>query len=224
MLLRQLVTTRTPLTMILIRLMVGSTFLSEGNVLVESPPPLLSADASPELWIRVREWIERQPPEAIAAAALGMAERPDSTPDLATIHVPTLVLHRVGDRSVPIENGRYLAEHIPGAALTELPGDEHGWSAQPDVREAIGGFIGQLRREEAEIQRVLASVLFTDIVGSTDRATKLGDHEWRMLAERHHEITRGLLARYRGREMDTAGDGFFAAFDGPARAIRCAAR
>ncbi|MDP9299458.1 MAG: adenylate/guanylate cyclase domain-containing protein [Actinomycetota bacterium] len=141
---------------------------------------------------------------------------------LPAIRVPTLVLHRVGDRSVPIENGRYIAAHVAGATMIELDGDEHGWSAKPDVTEAMGEFTRRLRREEAEFERVLASVLFTDIVGSTTRAAELGDHEWRALVERHHEITRGMLNRYRGSEMDTAGDGFFATFDGPARAVRCA--
>ncbi len=141
---------------------------------------------------------------------------------LPAIRVPTLVLHRVGDRSVPIENGRYLAEHIAGATMIELPGAEHGWTAGGDVPDAVGTFVGQLRREEAEFDRVLASVLFTDIVGSTTKAADLGDRDWRALLERHHAVTRGLLGRYRGTEMDTAGDGFFATFDGPARAVRCA--
>jgi class 3 adenylate cyclase len=141
---------------------------------------------------------------------------------LPAIRVPTLVLHSVGDRSVPIENGRYIAEHIAGATMVELAGAEHGWRGRKDVADAIGGFVGQLRQEEAELDRVLASVLFTDIVGSTDRAAELGDRDWRTVVERHHAAVRGLLARYRGTEMDTAGDGFFATFDGPARAVRCA--
>ena len=141
---------------------------------------------------------------------------------LPTIRVPTLVIHRVDDRSVPIENGRYIAEHIPGARLIELPGSTHGWAVGDEIPDAVGGFIAQLRREEAEFDRVLASVLFTDIVGSTDRAAKLGDRAWRDLVQQHHSVTRGMLGRYRGAEVDTAGDGFFATFDGPARAVRCA--
>jgi class 3 adenylate cyclase/pimeloyl-ACP methyl ester carboxylesterase len=141
---------------------------------------------------------------------------------LPAIRVPTLVLHRVGDRSVPIENGRYLADHIAGATLIELPGAEHGWTGDGQIPDAVGSFIAERRREEAEFDRVLASVLFTDIVGSTTKASELGDHDWRSLLERHHSVTRGLLGRYRGTEMDTAGDGFFATFDGPARAVRCA--
>ena len=128
---------------------------------------------------------------------------------LPAIRVPTLVLHRVGDLSVSIENGRYLAEHIAGATMIELPGAEHGWTVGKDVPDAVGAFVGQLRREEAEFDRVLASVLFTDIVGSTTKAADLGDRDWRALVERHHAVSRGLLGRYRGTEMDTAGDGFY---------------
>ncbi len=142
---------------------------------------------------------------------------------LPAIRVPTLVLHRVGDRSVPIENGavhrrahRRRDDDRIARRRARLDG---GRRRSPD---AVGTFIGQLRREEAEFDRVLASVLFTDIVGSTTKASELGDHEWRALLERHHAVTRGLLGRYRGTEMDTAGDGFFATFDGPARAVRCA--
>jgi len=98
---------------------------SEGNVLVESPPPLLSADASPELWTRVREWIERQPPDAIAAAALGMADRPDSTPDLATIDVPTLVITSEGDTLISPEITAPMADQIPGAQLSVVPNAGH---------------------------------------------------------------------------------------------------
>ncbi len=141
---------------------------------------------------------------------------------LPAIRVPTLVLHRTGDRAVPVANGRYIAEHVPGATFIELTGGDHGWTLADDVPDAIGAFIVALRKEEAEFDRVLASVLFTDIVGSTTKASDLGDHDWRALIERHHAVTRGLLGRYRGTEMDTAGDGFFATFDGPARAVRCA--
>jgi class 3 adenylate cyclase len=141
---------------------------------------------------------------------------------LPAIRVSTLVLHRAEDRAVPVGNGRYIAEHVPGAIFIELPGGEHGWTHADDVPDAIGDFIVALRKEEAELDRVLASVLFTDIVGSTAQASELGDREWRELLERHHSVTRGLLGRYRGTEVDTAGDGFFATFDGPARAVRCA--
>ena len=141
---------------------------------------------------------------------------------LPAVRVPTLVIHRTDDRAYSIENGRYIAAHIPGAALVELPGDEHSWSTQDDLVDEVERFVAQLQHEEAELDRVLASIMFTDIVGSTRTAAKLGDHEWKSLVEDHHAVVRGLLARYRGTEVDTAGDGFFATFDGPARAVRCA--
>ena len=147
---------------------------------------------------------------------------------LPAIRIPTLVLHYTGDPWVPVGNGRYLAEHIPGATLIELPEQGHIPSAATsgpslDVMEQF------LRRawdagasKESEPDRVLATVLFTDIVGSSERAAALGDREWRKTLEQHHELVRRQLVRFRGREVDTAGDGFFASFDGPARAIRCA--
>jgi class 3 adenylate cyclase len=141
---------------------------------------------------------------------------------LPTIGVPTLVIHRVEDRSAPIAHGRFIAEHLPGATLVELPGNVHGWPDQDDFSDAVVRFLEQLNRESAEFDRVLATVLFTDMVGSTQRSAALGDRGWRDLVERHHALVRGLLARYRGTEIDTAGDGFFATFDGPARAVRCA--
>ena len=106
----------------------------------------------------------------------------------------------------------------------ELPGFDHfPWAVYPDatVRE-VERFLSSVRAEEADLDRVLATVLFTDIVGSTEKVAALGDAGWRDLVERHHATVRALLARYRGREIDTAGDGFFASFDGPARAVRCA--
>ena len=143
---------------------------------------------------------------------------------LPTVRTPTLVLQRIGDQSLPIEYGRYVAQEIAGAVLVELPGSNHGYMSpdQDEVLDHIERFIKGLRDEEAELDRVLATVLFTDIVGSTDKASELGDRSWKDLLERHHRAVRGLLARYRGREVDTAGDGFFATFDGPARAVRCA--
>jgi class 3 adenylate cyclase/pimeloyl-ACP methyl ester carboxylesterase len=147
----------------------------------------------------------------------------DISPVLPTIRVPTLILHRTDDPACKIEEGRYVAERIPGSTLVELPGAVHPpWLGETD---AIVDRIEVFTKEswhEIEPDRVLATVLFTDIVGSTERAAELGDASWRELVERHHELVRNLLTRYRGREMDTAGDGFFATFDGPARAVRCA--
>ena len=140
---------------------------------------------------------------------------------LPSIQAPTLVIHRTDDRVEPVEQGRYIADHIPGAAFVELDGEDHVWPLL-DVVPHIVRFLGSIRREEAEFDRVLATVLFTDIVDSTATAAQMGDRAWRDLLERHHATVRSLLGRYRGTEVDTAGDGFFATFDGPARAARCA--
>jgi class 3 adenylate cyclase len=139
-----------------------------------------------------------------------------------TIHVPTLIIHATGDRVCHVENARWLAKHVPGARFVEMPGADHLPWFNPDrtlaeIREFITG-----SREPEEPDRVLATILFTDIVGSTELATRLGDGRWRDLLESHHAAIRAELARYRGREVDTAGDGFLAVFDGPARAIRAA--
>jgi len=142
---------------------------------------------------------------------------------LPTIQVPTLVLCRPED-AWDAQAGGYLAAHIRTARRVDVPGrDGFPWAAHPDtvVRE-VGRFLASVRAEEADLDRVLATVLFTDIVGSTGKVAEVGDAGWRDLVERHHATVRALLARYRGREIDTAGDGFFASFDGPARAVRCA--
>jgi class 3 adenylate cyclase/pimeloyl-ACP methyl ester carboxylesterase len=140
---------------------------------------------------------------------------------LPTINVPTLVLNREGDEP---DEGRWQAEQIPGAIFEVLPGVDHlPWVGEVDaLADRIESFVKEMREEEAELDRFLATVLFTDIVGSTETATQLGDRRWKELLEAHHARVRGHISRYRGREIDTAGDGFFASFDGPARAIRCA--
>jgi DNA-binding SARP family transcriptional activator/class 3 adenylate cyclase len=146
---------------------------------------------------------------------------------LGSIRVPTLVLNREKDNPRNVGGSRFLAAHIPGARHVELPGAHHApaaGDAEPVLRE-IETFLEQAWREagdEREPDRVLATVLFTDIVGSTRTIAALGDRRWRELLEQHHATVRRELARFRGVEMDTTGDGFFARFDGPARAIRCA--
>jgi class 3 adenylate cyclase len=145
---------------------------------------------------------------------------------LPSIRVPTLVLHRSGDH-IPIDGARWMAGQIPGARFVELPGDRHmifagDWQR---VADEVRDFLVPVCTGDAELPEpdtVLATVLFTDIVGSTATAAELGDRRWRELLERHHATIRRELARHRGVELDTAGDGFFARFDGPARAIRCA--
>ena len=143
---------------------------------------------------------------------------------LPTIQAPTLVLHRVGDPLEDIRSGRDLAARIRGARLIELEGSDHYmWAGDQDaVIRGIRNFVASVRREEADLDRVLATVLFTDLVSSTEKAAMLGDRAWAELVQRHHGIVRGLLARYKGIEIETAGDSFFATFDGPARAVRCA--
>jgi class 3 adenylate cyclase len=146
----------------------------------------------------------------------------DVTQVLPVIGVPTLVLHRTDDL-VPIGLGRYLAEHVPGARFVELAGNDHmPWVGDSDaVLDEVEQFLTG-GRQGAEPDRVLATVLFTDIAGSTVRAAELGDRRWSELVEAHHARVRALISRYGGREVDTAGDGFLATFDGPTRAIRCA--
>ena len=156
-----------------------------------------------------------------AEAFMRMAFEIDVRGIVPSIHVPTLVLHAEGDRICHVENGRYLARHIPDARYVELPGADHVPWFDPD------GAIGEIRefmtghRVPMLPDRTLATILFTDIVRSTDRAAELGDNAWRELLEAHNALVRAELTRYRGVEVNTAGDGFLATFDGPARAIKC---
>jgi len=159
-----------------------------------------------------------------AALALGhMNTQVDIRDVLPTIRVPTLILHRVGDRDQDVGGARYMAGRIPGAKYVELPGEDHlpFVGDQESILDEVDEFLTGARHYY-EPDRVLATVLFTDIVGSTERAATLGDRQWRELLELHNRLVRGQLERFRGREVDTAGDGFLATFDGPARAIRCA--
>ena len=171
----------------------------------------------------LEQYFRRSASPGAAAALLRMNSYIDVREVLSTIRVPTLVLHRSGDRDVKIAEGRYLAAKIPGAKFVELPGDDHWISAgDPDaIADEIEEFLTGTR-PVPEPDRVLATVLFTDLVGSTERAAELGDRRWRDLLRAHDACVRRELERFRGREVDTAGDGFFATFDGPARAVRCA--
>jgi class 3 adenylate cyclase len=147
----------------------------------------------------------------------------DVRPVLPSIRVPTLVIHRVDDAIENVEAGRDMAERIPGARFVELPGGDNApWAGDQDaVLDEIEEFFTGVRRGP-QVDRVLATVLFTDIVGSTERAAALGDAAWNDLLEAHHARIRSQLGMFRGIEVDTAGDGFLATFDGPARAVRCA--
>jgi class 3 adenylate cyclase len=148
----------------------------------------------------------------------------DARSALAAIQVPALVLAREGWEEDMIEEARWTASRIPGAELKLLPGDEDDpyLGDVSLVAQAVNRFISSIRDEQSVFDRVLATVLFTDIVDSASRASALGDRAWKQTVERHHATTRALLSRYRGTEVDTAGDGFFATFDGPIRAVHCA--
>jgi pimeloyl-ACP methyl ester carboxylesterase len=156
-------------------------------------------------------------------ALLRIAQETDARHALSVIRVPTLVMHREGDRVIRVEAARYIAERIQGAKYVELPGPDHfPWVGDTDaILDEVEEFLTGARRGQ-EPDRVLATVMFTDIVGATERAVALGDRRWRDLLDRHHTVIREQLTRFRGREIDTAGDGFLAAFDGPARGVRCA--
>jgi class 3 adenylate cyclase len=178
-----------------------------------------NADAALRTW-----WARRTRAAASPGAArdlILMNSQIDVRSILPAIQVPTLVLHRTGDLDVRLEEGRYLAEHIAGARFVEFPGDEHLVLLRADelldeVEEFLTG-----TRPAREPDRVLATILFTDIVDSSRRAAALGDRAWRDLLAAHHAAVRRQLDRFQGREVDTAGDGFLATFDGPARAVRC---
>jgi class 3 adenylate cyclase/pimeloyl-ACP methyl ester carboxylesterase len=186
--------------------------------LVEAVPP---ADAE-----RVSKWWARlmrmgATPGAVRAI-VAMATDMDVRPVLPVIGVPTLAMVRTGDGNAPAT--RYVAEHIPGARYLQFPGRAHIpfiGGDQDAILAEIEEFLTGVRRQP-EPDRILATVLFTDIVGSTAKAAELGDRSWRALMELHHGLVRDELSRFGGVEIDTAGDGFFASFDGPARAIRCA--
>lgn len=160
---------------------------------------------------------------ALAAAALRFEFQVDVRHVLSSISAPTLVLHRVGDPQVPVECGRYLADHIAKAKLVELPGDFHlsATGRDDDMLDEIEEFLTG-HPHVPDFDCVLKTVLFTDIVGSTERAAQLKDRRWTDLLEEHNALVREELERYKGQEIDTAGDGFLAAFDGPARAITAA--
>jgi pimeloyl-ACP methyl ester carboxylesterase len=183
-------------------------------------PSMAKDDAARASWARL-ERLSVSP--AGIRTLLRITAATDVRHILPIIRVPTLVLHREGDRAVPIEFGRYIAEHIPGARFVTLPGADHALTTGDidatlgEVEEFVTG-----ARHGPEPDRVLATVMFLDIVGSTARAAELGDRRWREVLDMWYAGVREELGRFRGRELDTAGDGFLAAFDGPARAVRCA--
>lgn len=183
--------------------------------------PSLASDAAAAR--RFVTYLRQSASPGSAAMLLRMNTFVDVRAVLPAVRVPTLILHAIGDRDVRPEDARYLAEHISGARYVELPSGDHVWwvsHSDEIVGELQEFFTGA--RDAPEADRFLATVLFTDIVDGTARAAELGDAAWRSLIERHHAAVREELERYRGVEQDTAGDGFYATFDGPARAVRCA--
>ena len=178
------------------------------------------ADAELVRWFQHRARASASP--GAARDLILMNSQIDVRHVLPTITAPTLVIHRRGDHDSRFEEGRYIAEHVPGAKFVLLDGDDHVPFVNPDqIVDEVEEFLTGVRPVH-EPDRQLATIVFTDIVGSTQQAVQLGDARWGELLDRHHRIVRGELARYRGREVDTAGDGFLATFDGPARAVRFA--
>jgi len=175
----------------------------------------------------LREWLETYFRRSASPKAVADLSRMNSDTDvrnvLPSIRVPTLVLQGIDDLNVNVAEGRYIASRIPGARCVELPSGDHVFwaSHQDEILAEIQGFVTGVR-PPPEHDRILATVLFTDIVEGTKKTATLGDRGWRDVLERHHGLVRAELARHRGVEQDTAGDGFYATFDGPIRALRCA--
>jgi pimeloyl-ACP methyl ester carboxylesterase len=180
-----------------------------------------SAARDPAFRARLARYLRRSASPGSAAALIRMNTGIDVRDVLPTIGVPTLILHRTGDRDASVEEGRWIADRIPGARFVELPGEDHlPWAGDQDLLlDEVERFLtGRLPAGSPD--RVLATVLITDIVASTERAAELGDRRWGEVLEEHHAIVRSQLAAFGGDEVDTAGDGFLATFEGPGRAIR----
>lgn len=186
---------------------------------VEMLAPSLSGDAEFRAWFAKTERACASPGTAVAM--FRHMFNTDVRAILPTLSVPTLVVHRAGDRLVRVDHGRFLAENISGALYREVPGDDHALTVDEDVIDEVQEFLTGARSMPA-VDRVLATILLTDIVGSTDRVTVVGDREWRELLDRHDAIVHRHLERHRGRLVNGTGDGVLATFDGPAKAISCA--
>jgi class 3 adenylate cyclase len=194
------------------------------DALLELAPSTFSDPEARKLWHR---WVRVSASPGTVKAMHRMNSEIDVREVLPAIKVPTLILHRVGDEDVVLDVAHYMAERIPAAELVELDGIDHGWWVNPrqivdNLRPFLTGLWERREWDVVDSERVLATVLFTDIVGSTAKLSEMGDRAWGDLIKNHHAYVRRQLVRYSGSEIDTAGDGFFARFDGPARAIRCA--
>jgi class 3 adenylate cyclase/pimeloyl-ACP methyl ester carboxylesterase len=181
--------------------------------------PSRQSDPTMQQWWGRFERLGASP--AAAMAVMRLAAETDVGDIVSSVRTPTLVVHCKDDTLIPIECGRFIARHIPGARLIELPGQDHLFFIHEQIGDCIEEFLTGCV-SGATNNRVLATVLFTDIVGSTSRAEQIGDQRWHDLLDAHHATIRRELARYRGHEVKSLGDGFLATFDGPARAVRCA--
>lgn len=192
---------------------------------LEYEAPSVAGDEAVRGWWQ--RWVRTSASPGAVIALWRMNLELDARETLPAIRVPALVMHRDRDKVYDIDEARYIARRIPGARLVELDGADHGWWIDPEqIAREIEAFLqGIWARGEwdvVESERVSATILFTDIVGSTAKLAELGDRRWKELLQEHHAVVRRQLVRFSGREIDTAGDGFIASFDGPARAIRCA--
>jgi pimeloyl-ACP methyl ester carboxylesterase len=194
-------------------------YIGEGIMLEVMAPSIADVPGAREMFARFQRYAATP---AMMLQLFAMFLDIDVRSILPNIHVPTLVLHRRGDRAVNRRAGKWMADRIAGSKYVELPGQDHSPFAGDtdalldEVEEFLTG-----ERRAPEVDRVLATVMFTDIVGSTQKAAALGDQLWREVLERHHTLVSRELDRFRGREVKALGDGFLATFDGPARAIRC---
>jgi pimeloyl-ACP methyl ester carboxylesterase len=205
-----------------VELVLADVFARWGEgALLEAFAPSATGDAQmEEVWGRFQR---AGASPAMARGVMSALFEIDVRDVLPSIRVPTLILHRVGDQIAPVEGARLMAEKVPDARLVEFEGTDHvpfTGDFEPVMDEMEEFLTGT--RHARPLDRVLATVMFTDIVGSTRRAADAGDRRWRELIGRHDELTRRQLERFRGREVKTLGDGFLATFDGPARAIECA--
>jgi class 3 adenylate cyclase len=190
--------------------------------LEESFAPDLAHDEPTVAWIA--DYMRNAASPGAVGALSKMNRAIDVRSALPAIHVPTLIMARDGDIEYPVDETKWMADRIHGSRFISFPGNEHlfAFGRQDDLLDEIERFIAEVHGDEADLDRVLATVMFTDMVGSTEKAAELGDKGWGDLVERHHGVVRAMLGRFRGKEVDTAGDGFFATFDGPARGVRCA--
>jgi class 3 adenylate cyclase len=195
--------------------------LDAAGMILDAAAPREAADAATVRWWTMFYQSAASPAETYdEISAIGTV---DIRRLLGSVHAPTLLLHRTGDRMADVGASRYMAERLPNGRLVELPGDDHfPFFGDQDAVVALTQEFLTGAKPEVDPDRVLATVLFTDVVDSTRLAAELGDRRWHRLLEAHHAVVRRNLGRFRGREIKTTGDGFLATFDGPARAIRAA--